>query len=616
MSDDPPELRGALSGPAWEPRSRVDRHRRTTRRKGRRNRRVRRLLYLLIGSVIAVGAIWIAVTALLARTELTNARANLTAVKAAVTHGDKPAATAAAGSFRHHADRAHTLTTGPAWWLAAQLPWLGEPFTTTRGLTTESATLGNSVLPGVLSVASTVNTHTLLQGGTIDIAQLRAAAPAVHTAALALAAATRTVSQLPAATWLPPINTAQKTVSSQLGGLNRTLRSADQALQVLPAMLGGNGTTRYFVAFENEAELRGTGGLPGAFAIVTATNGTISFERFASDDALANAAVNLNFGPDYNKQYGPDLPYAQYGDSNESPHFPYAAQIWAAMWEKRSGQKVNGAIAVDPTAMGYLLTVTGGATLPDGQQVTGANFAALTQKDVYAKFPANDQNLQRKQYLIAIAELAAKRVLSGAGGTPALVEAASKAANEGRILMWSSDPKVQAVLAENRIGGVVPETRQPYSQVSINNGGGNKLDYYLDRSVTVVRGGCGAVRNVKVTITLTNTAPPEGLPPYVIGRADKPNYATVPGQNRLVIDYIATNGTQLRGVSVDGRPSGVAVYAERGHPSYRSIVELRPGQTTAIVLELSEPASSSPLQLVAQPGVRPLKVQETDVPCG
>lgn len=35
--------------------------------------------------------------------------------------------------------------------------------------------------------------------------------------------------------------------------------------------------------------------------------------------------------------------------------------------------------------------------LPDGQPVTGANFASLTQKDVYAKFPdVTAQNDQRK----------------------------------------------------------------------------------------------------------------------------------------------------------------------------------------------------------------------------
>jgi len=51
------------------------------------------------------------------------------------------------------------------------------------------------------------------------------------------------------------------------------------------------------------------------------------------------------------------------------------------------------------------------------------------------------------------------------------------------------------------------------SALSIVNDGGNKLDYYLERSLTWTRTGCGPTRATTVTVTLTNNAPATGLPP-------------------------------------------------------------------------------------------------------
>jgi hypothetical protein len=53
--------------------------------------------------------------------------------------------------------------------------------------------------------------------------------------------------------------------------LNDSLKSADLAVRIRPAMLGQNGPKRYFLVFQKEAEARGTGGLAGAFAIVQAS---------------------------------------------------------------------------------------------------------------------------------------------------------------------------------------------------------------------------------------------------------------------------------------------------------------------------------------------------------
>jgi hypothetical protein len=186
-------------------------------------------------------------------------------------------------------------------------------------------------------------------------------------------------------------------------------------------------------------------------------------------------------------------------------------------------QQVDGVIAVDPTGLSYLLAVTGPATLPDKTQVSGANAVALTQATNYAKFAGMSaaKDSQRRAYLI---------------------RAAGKAAGERRLLVWSANPAVQADLAQTSVAGILPTTSAPYVGPSIVNAGGNELDYYLDRSLTWTRTGCGPTRASTVAIKLTNNAPASGLSPYVMARVDTGSYPVKAGDNRLEVSYFATHG--------------------------------------------------------------------------
>jgi hypothetical protein len=287
------------------------------------------------------------------------------------------------------------------------------------------------------------------------------------------------------------------------------------------------------------------------------------------------------------------------------------------MWTKYSGQKVDGVIAVDPTALGYLLAVTGPATLPDKSQVTGANAVALTQATNYAKFPgtSNAEIAQRKAYLLEVASAASTKILDSRGEPTALLRAAGKAAGERRILIWSADPAVQADLAQTSVGGIIPTTTAPYVGLTIVNSGGNKLDYYLDRTLTWARTGCGATRKATATITLTNHAPASGLSPYVTGRLDHRSYPIKVGDSRLMVSYYATQGAVLNKVTVAGQPGRGRIGAENGHPVYAIDLELPRGTSRTIVLQLTEPAGTGTPIILHQPLVRPLTVTLKDTVC-
>src|ERR1035437_6906639 len=470
------------------------------------------------GGVLLLAGLWLAVTAMMARSQLNQARAEIHTLRSQLSASQWPAARVTAADLASHAHRANQLTSGPVWALAAALPSGGEPLQTIRGITAGIDSLGHNVLPQLVNAGQRLDPRTLRRpDGSIDLARIAAFGPAIASAAASIDATTKTISGLPRHTLLSSIDASYADALSQVTALDSTVKSADLTVRILPTMLGAGGPKQYFLAFQNEAEARGTGGLPGAFAIVQANHGKLAMTRMESDSTLSGVAATVDFGPDYHHLYDGAGTTTLYGNSNLSPNFPYAAQIWASMWKKHSGQKVDGVIAVDPTALGYLLAVTGPATLPDNTQISAANAVALTQATSYAKFPGTTlaEDAQRKAYLLELASAASKKILAAGGEPTALLRAAGEAAGERRLLVWSADPRLQADLAQTSVSGIIPTTTAPYIGLSIVNDGGNKLDYYLDRSLTWQAAGCGPTRVSTVSITLTNNAPAAGLSPYV-----------------------------------------------------------------------------------------------------
>jgi hypothetical protein len=568
-----------------------------------------------------LGVAWLGLTAVLARGHLEHAAADAAAVRISLANGNVTAARAAAADLRAHVAKAHHWTNGPLWAAAARVPAVGEPVRSVRGIAAALNDLGNNALPPLLSASSRIDPSSVRTAdGGIDVARLSSVATPLHAASAALDTSAARVRALPADTWLSPVNSARADLLDDLTRTAAGTRSAATAARILPELLGAHGTRTYLLTFCNDAEARGTGGLPGAFMTATVQDGHVTFGHVGGDRALAGVTAKVNFGPDYDQLYEGAGTTTLYGNANLGPHFPYAAAVWADMWQQRFGKAVDGVIALDPTVLSYLLAATGPAQLPDGEQVTAANVVALTERDVYARYPDADGprgDAARRAYLAAVESAVSRRILAPGADGKRLVSAFTRAVAERRLLVWSADPRLQHDLESTPVAGAIPQTSAPFVGLSIVNEAGNKLDYYLDRSLTWQRTGCGATRAVTVTLKLTNNAPATGLSDVVVGRHDRHAYPVRRGDNRLTVSYLATQGAMMKSVSLDGRPWFAGSGKQLGHPVLTVDVELPRGATRTVVLHLMEPAGGNAAPIVLrQPLVRPLAVQIDDAQCG
>jgi hypothetical protein len=565
----------------------------------------------ILALVVVAWALYLAVTGYAASRQLEHVRTQLRTLETDSTAaGTSPAQlTADQRAVAHSARSAAGDTAGPLWSGAGHLPYLGRSLRAVRGASDVVDSLAADALPQVVSARESLRSGTLAADHGIALAPLEAAAGPLRQAGVATAQALAAVEQLPRHTGVGPIDAGVTDLRQQLGSLSGQLATAGLAATVAPPMLGADGPRAYFVGFENEAESRGLGGLPGAFAILTADKGRLTFTRFENDADLDGVAASVPFPADYTAQYGADDPTGTYRNSDISPNFPDAARIWIALWQKQTGQRLDGAMVIDPTALGALLAVTGPASLPDGTAVSAGNVVALTERDAYDRFAGD--NAARRAFLISVAQAASSQVLSA--GPPhaiAVLHALGAMVAQRRVLLYSTRPAEEATLAGQPVAGLLAPASGagavagPYLMVSVVNGAGNKVDYYLQRSVRwSAPAGCASwARTSVVTVALTNDAPP-GLPPYAGGRSDsEAGDGTPDGTDRLAVSLYATVGAGFSHVTLDGAPAGLVSYTEQGRPVFVADLEIVPGATRTLVVDVTIPgAARGPATIVTQP---------------
>jgi hypothetical protein len=567
--------------------------------------------------VLLIGAIWIVVTGLLARSDLLAARREADAAKAALIHGDVAKARALAAQLRDRAGSAHARTTGPAWAVASSVPWAGAPLASIREVADEVDVLAMHALTPAMNAGIQLDPDKVILGhGHLDLSRISAAEAPLNQASQVVTTVAHTLSTGHANTWLGTVDSNRTTVVDSVTKLQHTLSQGVLAARLLPPMLGENGPRHYFVGFENTAESRGLGGLPGSYGILSADHGRVHFTRFGADIDLGGATSSVSFGRDWRARYIDTYEVnTNFVNTTASPHFPYAADLWLSMWQQKFGQHLDGAIATDPTALGYLLGATGPVTLADGQPLNSSNAVQVLENGVYAKFPQLTPAaiLARKNYLVDAAKTIASHVTDQADNNPTgLVDALKQAVGEHRLVAFSDRSSEETQLAVSSLAGGLSDTRQPFADLVINNSAGSKLDYYLDRSLTYERSTCNAT-TATVTVKLTNTAPASGLAKYVsttIGLGRGPV-----GVNQDEVSLYLTHGADLSSLTVDGKRAFMQTEQERGHPVVSLGVRLNPGQSKTLVYRIAEPTATGPVVTPVQPLVRPMHVDVRSPSC-
>ena len=383
-------------------------------------------------------------------------------------------------------------------------------------------------------------------------------------------------------------------------------------LQAGPTLAGGDGPKKYLVSFQNSAEARGTGGILGAFAILEMDKGQFKILRTGSNAALYSMSIStlpIDMPPEFLRLYGNNPGILQ--NSNLSPHFPYGAQIWMGLWKKAFNEDLDGVIAVDPSALSYILKATGPISLPNGEQITSENVVSETLEKAYKRFEKD--NKARKDYLVQILNASAAKLVAQDFDKKKMVTGLIQGIIEQRILIYSTDMKAQEILSKSRVAGFMSKEPNNEFRTVIQNIDASKLDYYLDRNVVVESMECRDVKKTQVRIVVKNTLKSgKGLPAYVLTRADKGKPDDlITGAHRFKIFIYGPTGSKLVDAWRENRTANLGgASTERSRSVYVADVDLSPGESEE--LQANFAGGVGKITFIDQPLVIPTKISIKD----
>ncbi len=497
------------------------------------------------------------------------AEASYRDLTAALSDGDIDAATEASQVMSAKAGAARDGADGRWWSAMARAPFVGDDVEGVRALTTSLDEVAHDAVPSLLQIVQDADD---VQGRSgLDIQAIADLHGPLKTARQAMASARNDVSDVDSSGFTealrPKFDAYVESVSSTTDGLD----SAATAVDVLPAMLGGKGTRRYLFVFQNNAEIRATGGMPGNFLEVTATDGRIDIASGRDARVYFERRPPLPITAAERAVYDAQLG-SYFQDANFTPDFPRAADLWRMRWEEaNAGRRLDGVLAIDPVALSYLLAGTGPVKV-DGVVLKPSTAVAELLRDPYIELSTFEQDeffAKASREIFAAATTQIKDPM-------AFARALGRSASEGRLLVHSFAAPEQRRWADDRIAGALSgdDGRTPHVDIGLNDGTGSKMSYYLRSRSQVRATRCfDAEQHLSGTLTLNQAISPKqaaGLPVSVTGGGA---YGTTPGEQLVFVRvYGPFGGTVSRirvddelieltdSVDLDGRPvSTVAV---------------------------------------------------------
>jgi Protein of unknown function (DUF4012) len=486
------------------------------------------LAILLMGTVRAV------------RGDLERARSAMERGRSELLAGDAAAATQSFEQGQMLFERATDQAGGPVLRVVSWIPVAGRTTDAVNAIAGAGATTAEAarVLAAALAEVPGGPAGLAPAGGGFPIDLIPPLAEAARRADALMEQALSQLSEAPDSLLIGPVASARRTAETQVTELNDKIHSASLLLGELPAFLGADGPRRYFFGAQNPAELRGTGGLIGAYSILTIDGGRFHFTHFTPIFSLS--VRRPEDVPSPNADYARNYERFQRGRFwtaiNVMPDFPSVSREILGGYEEATGERLDGVIVADPFALASLLESTGPIQLPGyGVQIGADNVVAFTTNEAYSLY--TDPTI-RKRILGDVARAAFGRFVAQPSADLGDLQLLLRAATDRHILAYSEDPLMQEGLLGTPVAGsLVPSGADDgLLSVVVNSAAGSKVDFYQERDVrqSVVLGDDGSAA-ATLNLVLRNHAPTSGEPSYVIGpfHLTKANGHVGPILNRL-----------------------------------------------------------------------------------
>ena len=399
-----------------------------------------------------------------------------------------------------------------------------------------------------------------------------------------------------------------RTIKGFYTGAYIATTSSKDALEIAPSALGQNKTKNYLLLFQNDKEIRATGGFLTAYAFLKIDKGQIN--ATTSDDIYRLDERLLGTCQSKVCPLAPPAPIIKYlpevdgkprqawsmRDSNLSPDVSTSAKEFERMYGYLGqGLPFDGIIYIDSQVVEELIEVTGEI------EVFGTPFSSkldhrcncpnvIYELESYAEIASKGEQDRKAILGVLMQQMLVKLIGADTEKIPQFLETVVRLANHKHIMFYMHDGKTQSALSKLNWIGEIKEYGGDYLHINDSNFAGGKSNIYLEEKVTQEIKVSGGKVTKKITVEYKNP---------------QKHDTWLNGINRSYVRFYVPLGSKL--VSSKGSDNPVTTIEDLGKTVFEAFVVTRPDNSRKLEIEYEIPYSPKgeyELMVQKQPGAK------------
>ena len=394
-------------------------------------------------------------------------------------------------------------------------------------------------------------------------------------------------------------------------GSSVAVKEGRAALEIAPQALGISSPKNYLLLFQNDKEIRPTGGFMTAYATLTLNNGqvssTTSDDIYRLDEKLLNTCLTkicpltppapiVKYLPEVT---GKERSAWSMRDSNISPDVPTSAKEFERMYQLLGGGlPFDGIIYIDSQVVEELIEVTGPI------DVYGTRYSAEIDKrcncsnviyelESYAEIAAKGEKDRKAVLGVLMQQILAKSVGSDVEKLPQLIETVATLANHKHVMFYMHDSNTQQALANLNWTGQIKSYDGDFLHINDANFAGGKSNLYVNQTVTQEIN----IKNGSVTKKIS-----------IEYKNDQPFNIWLNGINRDYVRFYVPKGSKL--ISSKGSEVGMTTIEDLDKTVFEAFIQVRPQNSRKLEIEYTipyQPSKEYKLLIQKQPGAKDFK---------
>ena len=393
----------------------------------------------------------------------------------------------------------------------------------------------------------------------------------------------------------------------EIKSLSEFFVNAQPLIKKLPTIFGLDSEKTYLILFQNDKELRATGGFLTSYAVFKIKDGKIKIEKSEDIYDLDNSIADHPPAPREILSYHINVNKLYIRDSNLSPDFPTSIRFFEELYKKSSKRvDYDGIIAIDTKILVDLLEIFGDT------EVEGVVFSSRVDKRcdcpqaIYTLFDIVDRPTPylRENRKGILGKLMYALFYKAIGFSPSkywglLVNQMMKNLEEKHILVYFVDDSLQRSIEALNYAGKIRQYEGDYLHINNVNFAGAKSNMFVNEKIESETDKKENFLYRKVTITFTNPYPHSDCN---LERGGLCLNATL----RNLIRIYVPKGSKL--ISFKGSEKKIQTYEDLEKTVFEGFLRVLPLGMAKVIIEYQLPQNISlnnySLLIQRQPGTK------------